>query len=230
MSKSLGCSDIGTIKNHIEKIKSGVLIKNDIVKTTSEESIVLEDDLFLVEKYKFIFLELLAKHSKMNALLLYRTYPKAYKLVSKHDREWIENKLLKQKPTQGSKSNRLKKYWRDKDKYLYEKLIRSLDKIKAKQELYERITIALLQKYIGYYNLHQNKSKLPKCFKLINVECETIIAYQKRRINYVIKKMEDGGIKITFAKILYKAGLRSKINEEVLSYIKEMMKKEQVMF
>lgn len=222
MSKLLGCTDLNTIKNYIKKVKLDGLSNNDLVnKIDKEPEIAIpEEDPLMVEKYKSMFLEILSEKPKMNSLLIYRKYPKAYKLVSKYDRNWIENNLLKKEVSRASNNNsRLKKYWKDKDENLYKRLIKSLEAIKAKQELYERITIILLQKHIGYSNLLLYRSKLPKCFKVIELECETIPQYQKRRVNYVMKQMADSNKKITFAKVLYDAGLRNRASKEVLDYI-----------
>lgn len=215
MSKLLGCPNLDTIKRYIEKITSGNLI-NDEKKEFSEEN-----DLLLVDKYKSMFLKMLNENPKMNALSAYKENPTAYNLISKSDKNWIENNFLIKKNHICSNENRLKKYWEDKDIFLSDKINKSIAKIKTQQDLYERITIALLQKHIGYYNLHQNKSNLPKCFRIINLECETIQDYQKRRIDYVMKQMADESKRFTFAKVFRYAGLRDGAMPEVLNYVQQ---------
>lgn len=95
----------------------------------------------------------------------------------------------------------------------------AIDKIKCVRLPYRRITIHILQKYIGYYNLHQYKHRLPKCFNIINLECESIADYQKRRIEFVLKDMASKSKNITFAKVFNSAGLRNTVNPDVLDYI-----------
>lgn len=225
ISRLLGCS-FDTIKRHIKKIESDKTINADSINNAEMENeiAVSQDTTLLIEKYKSMFLEMLSTNPEMGAKLIFRKHPNAYKLVSKYDRDWIENNLLKKKYTQSSKNKRLEKYWMDKDEFLLKKLIKSLGEIKSGQELYSRITIALLQKYIGYYNLHQNKSNLPKCFKIISLERETISNYQKRRVDYVIKQLTANNKKITLAKVIYDAGLKNRASQEVLNYIEEKIK------
>lgn len=225
MCNLLGCSSTGTIKSYLNKIKFDKISINNVINETDNMSIfsTFDSDLFLVEEYKAMFLKILDENPKMNSLSIFRKYPSAYKMVSRHDRNWIKNNLLKKEVPKLSGNNRLQNYWKDKDEFLYKELVKNLKRIKSKQELYKRITISLLQKYIGYYNLRQNKRNLPKCFKLITLECETIPDYQKRRINFVIKEMADNSAKITIAKVLRNVGLRNTTNQEVLDYVDKIV-------
>lgn len=219
IAKLLGYNGVNTIKAYIERF---ILIKQDEnISNTNDEPESVSNDLATVEKYKAFFTEKLKENPSLNSLELYKKYPNVYKQVSNYDRELVENTLLKKQEPRISNKDRLERYWKHKDDILSKELLAAINKIKCEQELYERITIHLLQKYIGYYNLYQYKNRLPKCFEIINSECETIPEYQKRRADYTMKQMADNSKKITLSKVLYDTGLRGRAGKGVICYIEE---------
>jgi transposase-like protein len=219
ISKLLGCTNLDSIKTYISSISDD----KDISKERHQlsEVAVTSDELALVEKYKAMFTSIININPSVNSLDLYRKYPDAYKLVSTYDRDWIENTLLRKEEPKISNQHRLQEYWKQKDDYLSKEILAAIDRIKSEKELFERITIGLIQKYIGYYNLYQNKDKLPNCFEITNCVCETIPHYQKRRVDFVMKQKAISSKKITLSKVLYDAGLRDRAGQDVINYIEK---------
>ncbi|MCB2290142.1 TnsD family transposase [Clostridium sp. CS001] len=219
MSKIIGCN-IESLRTWANEYKHPNLVK------TPEMELTNEPDILLIEQYKNEFISFIKDTPTATRLDMRRFNPKAYNYLSENDNEWIFNNI---KFVEGhitvSKEERLNKYWLNKDELIARDLLKAISKIKAEKPLYERLTITVLQKYIGYYNLHQNRKKLPRCSEILNKVCETIPDYQKRRVNYVMKEMADNGVNISIAKVMRDAGLRTRANEEVLNYIEETVNK-----
>ncbi len=216
ISKILGCN-IESIRTWANKYKNSNLLKTPTVELTTEP------DILLLEQYKNEVLSFIKENPNATRQNTYRFNPKAYKYLSKNDNQWILNTIsfVKENKTI-SKEERLENYWLNKDELISEGLLNAISKIKAKKSPYARLTIVVLQKYIGYYNLHQNRNKLPRCSEILDKVCETIPVYQKRRVNHVMKEMADNSINITVAKVLRNAGLSTqRVNQEVLNYIGE---------
>ncbi|HAR84951.1 MAG TPA: hypothetical protein DCR69_04410 [Clostridium sp.] len=215
MSKLLGIN-IESLRTWANKYKNSNLVKTPAIELTTEP-----DDL-LLEQYKNEVLSFIKETLNATRQNIYKYNPKAYKYLSENANEWIcttvsfvkENKTI-------SKEERLENYWLNKDELIAEDLLKAISKIKSEKTPYERLTIAVLQKYIGYYNLHQNRNKLPRCSEILDKVCETIPVYQKRRVNHVMKEMADNSVSMTIAKIMRNAGLGSRANQEVLNYIEE---------
>jgi rubredoxin len=219
ISKILGCN-IDSIRTWANKYKNPSLVKTPTIELTNET------DNLLLEQYKHEVISFLKETPAATRLDMYRFNPKAYKYLSENDNEWIFNimRFVKEKKII-SKEERLENYWLNKDELIAGDLLKAISMIKAEKTPYERLTIAVLQKYIGYYNLHQNRNKLPGCFEILDKVCETISVYQKRRVNYVMKEMADNSVNISISKVMRNAGLTTgRSNREVLNYIEEMVK------
>lgn len=218
-AKTLGVTDIQSLKNRISKLK------NSNNSTCNEIDSNIENN--TLELYKCDVLSFLKENPNCTIQDVYRHKPKAYKYILKHDNEWLFTIIKRPKnPNKTlSKEARLKKYWLNKDELILNQLLEAIDKIKAEKMPYNRITIALLQKHIGYYNLHQNRNKLPKSFKLLDEVFETITDYQKRRADYVIKEMLENSIEISTSKVLRATGISiMKSNKAVVNYIENVLK------
>lgn len=219
MSKLIG-GNIDSLRTWANKYKNPNLVKTPAIELTNEPINLL------LEQYKNEFISFIKDTPAATRLDMCRFNPKAYNYLSENDNEWIFNniKFVEENITV-SKQERLNKYWLNKDELIAGDLLKAISKIKAEKPLYERLTIAVLQKYTGHYNLHQNKNKLPRCSEILNEVCEPIPAYQKRRVNYFMKEMADNGGKISVSKVMRSAGLTTgRGDQEVLSYIEEMVK------
>lgn len=149
-----------------------------------------------------------------------------YRYVLENDKDWIDKNIKKNKKKEKRKGEfDYISYWSSKDLLLSIKVESIIDNIKSKHAFYERITISIVQKYIGFYNFYPNRSKLPKCFEILDRECESRIDYQKRRVDYVMHNMAQNTEKITYNKVLHSTGLGrykdSEINEYIMAKIKE---------
>ena len=219
MSKILGCN-IESIRTWANLYKNPTLVKTSTIGLTNDPYNLL------LEQYKNEVISYIKENPNVTRQNIFRSNPKAYKYLSKTDNEWITNSVILVKKNKCiSKEERLNNDWLNKDQLIAIDLLKAINKIKVEKTPYERLTIAILQKYIGYYNLHQNRNKLPRCSEILDKVCETIPVYQKRRVNYVMKEMADNSVKISVSKVLRNAGLRTGANEDVLIYIKEMINK-----
>lgn len=206
MSKILGCNTLESLKTYANKYKNPNLVKIPTIELTNEP------DNLLLEQYKNEVLSFIKGTPNATRLNIYRFNSKAYKYLSENDNEWIFNSIRFVKKNKTiSKEERLKNYWLNKDELIASDLLKAISKIKAERTPYKRLTIDILQKYIGYYNLHQNRNKLPKCSQVLDKVCETIPVYQKRRVNYVMKEMADNNVSITISKVLHNAGLKESV-------------------
>ncbi|MBU3114588.1 TnsD family Tn7-like transposition protein [Clostridium lacusfryxellense] len=219
MSKLLGCN-IETLRTWANFYKNPTLVKPSTIGLTNNP------DNLLLEQYKNEFIIFLKENPAATRLDMYRFNPNAYKYLSENDNKWITNTIRFVKENKSiTKEERLENYWLIKDELITINLLKAISKIKVEKTPYERLTIAILQKYIGYYNLRQNRNKLPRCSHILDKVCETIPVYQKRRVNYVMKEMADNSIKITIAKVLRNSGITTgRANQEVLNYIEKMLK------
>ncbi|MBU3216860.1 TnsD family transposase [Clostridium estertheticum] len=216
-SKILG-SNCESIKTWANKYKNPNLVKAPTIELTNEP------DNLLLDQYKNEVRIFIKENPNATRQNIYRSKPRAYNYLSKNDNEWIFNTVILVKEDKAiSKEERLMNHWLNKDELLVKKLLIAINKIKAEKLPYKRLTIAVLQKYTSYYNFHQNRNNLPKCFQILDKVCETITAYQKRRANYVMKEMADNSIPITISKVLRNAGLGIRTKQEVLNYIEEMV-------
>ena len=219
MSKLLGCN-IESLRTWANKYKNPNLLKAPTIELTNEPYNLL------LEQCKNEVLSFIKENPNAKRQNIYRFKPKAYKYLSEHDNEWITNiiRFVKENKTI-TKEERLENYWLNKDELTAVSLLNAISKIIAEKTPHERLTIAVLQKYTGYYNLHQNRNKLPRCSEILDKVCETIPTYQKRRVNYIMKEMADNSDKITSSKISRKSGITTRrANQEVLNYIEAMVK------
>jgi hypothetical protein len=219
ISKMLGCHSHEKLKTLCDKYKN-----LNLVKMSSVEFLSRPDDV-LIEQYENEILKFIKESTTTTILDIYKLNLKAYKYLSETDKQWITSTLQFIKDDKIiSKEERLKNYWANKDELIATALLKAIRKITSEKILYDRLTIAVLQKYTGHYNLHQNRDKLPRCFQIIEKACESIPAYQKRRINYVIKQMADNSGSITVAKVLRNAGITTgRVNQEVFSYVEKII-------
>jgi hypothetical protein len=220
MSKILGFTALSILKVLANKYKSPSSANNTRLEPTDKL------DALLIERRKNKILSLSKEGPTVARLDICKLNQKAYKYLSENDNKWLYNTLKPVKEKNYiSKVERLKNYWLNKDESISENILIAIGKIKSEKMPHQRLTIAIIQKYIGYYNLHQNRDKLPKCSHILNNVCETTIAYQKRRVNFVMSEMTDNSFNITLAKVLRNSGLSSqRTNREVINYIEERVK------
>lgn len=221
MTKILGYKNFQMLKTMVNKYKNSQLDKTSVKELTDESNNLL------LEKYKHKILSFINENPSANRITIYRLNQNAYKYLLKTDNKWLSNTLRIEKKSEPiSNEQRYKNYWLNKDKFLVKELLRAVDRIKAEKAPYRRITIDILKKYTCYFGFYENKTKLPKCFQVLDKVCETIPDYQKRRINYVVNKMANNNTKITISKVLHSAGLPSQnvVSQEILDYISEIIK------
>lgn len=202
------------------KYKKNNLSKTPKIKFTNEP------DILLIEQYKNEVIKLKKENPNANRKTAYTLNHKVYSYLLRTDKEWLSTTLGDYKHKKAApKEERYSNYWLTKDNLLSNQLLIAINNIKSENELYNRITIRNLQKHIGYDNLTINKSKLPKCFEILDKVCETILDYRHRRVKYAIKKISNNKRKVTVKKVLRIANLDKIINPnyEIISYVEMMV-------
>jgi hypothetical protein len=230
MSKTLNCTTLDNLKIEADKYKNSSLVENPKILLNKEPNKLL------LEQYKSEVLSFI-KENPGNATKqkIYRFRRKAYYYLSENASEWIHDivtdkrifatlNFVKKNETI-SKEDKPNNYWLKKDDLLVRELLKAADKIKSEKTPYKRITIDILKKYTGYYDFYNNRIKLPKCSQILYEICETVIVYQKRRIDHVIMEMANNSDKITIYKVFHKSGIRaSRTSQEVQRYIEDKVK------
>jgi hypothetical protein len=199
---------------------------NSHSKRTSKAKSKYTTHNLLLKRYRLEILNFMKGNSDTTIKNIFNLNQKAYKYLFRNDNEWLSNTVINplKKNITISKEERMKNYWLNTDKLLVEKLLKAISKIKSERAPYKRITIYTLQQYTKYGNFVRHKSKLPNCSKILNSVCETILDYQKRRINYVMNRLANSSSKITTTKILNGAHIKVPADQEILSYIEKKLK------
>lgn len=212
ISTQLNC-DYHTIFNYVRSYK----YPNHNNKIQPQ---IRPDDL-LIQDYKNEVLRLIKENPNTNRQTIFNLNKKIYKYLIRNDNSWISTVIPFRQNNNISNDERLKNYWLNKDEILSKELLKAINKIKAEKIPYKRLTLYTLKKHIGYHDLYKNRNKLPKCFEILNKVCETILDYQKRRVNHVIKKLTNNNTKITVIKVLRGAslGVKENVEPEILSYV-----------
>lgn len=218
ISKLLGYKNRYKLKTLIDKYKNP-----NLINYYSSESIGNSDDL-LIEQYRKEVLSLINENP--NAKRQNITNKKSYRYLLRHDNEWVTNNLKSVKENNIiPREEKLKNYWLNKDDLMARKLLEVINKIKSEGELYRKINIPIIKKYTNGYDFYAKKDKLPKCIEILDRECETLIEYQKRRADYIMRELDSTNVNLTVSKVLRNANLRnSRVSKEVISYVEEKVK------
>lgn len=217
-SNILGNKSYSIVSTYAKKYKNSNLVKIPRVKNSISN--------LSLKKYKNQVLSLIKEDSNVNRRDISNLNPTAYNYLFKNNDKWLFD-ILERFPKKNkviSKNKMYGSYWLEKDKLLVKELLKEINKIKSEKEPHKRITVHLLQKYVRYHNLGRFRNRLPECSQLLDKVCETTLDYQKRRIDYIIKKMNHNGVTITFNKIWEGANLeknRSNANLQLLKYVEK---------
>lgn len=222
ISKILQCS-YTLAKNKVKKFKN-----TNLYETIEKES-KNEFDSLILEEYKKVILGFLKGNPTATKKTVHRCNQKAYSYLLKYENEWLCSTIGFTKKSNNksiSKEDRMKNYWLNRDELLANKLSYAINQIKSEKIPYRRLTVYLLQQYVGYNGFNKNKERLPKCSQILKMICESTIDYQKRRVNYAIAEMLNNKTMITFNKVLNNANLwsRTSISQELLNYVDDKVK------
>ncbi|MBU3199499.1 TnsD family transposase [Clostridium estertheticum] len=223
MYKILGPCYLTEIRILVNKYKNPNSVKTTTLELSNNSNILLS------EQYRNQVIDFIKETPNATRLNIHRANKIAYNYLFKNDSEWLSNNIKFVKKNKSiSKEERNKNLWLDKDDLLENELLIAISKIKLEETPYKRLTVYNLQNHVGYYSFNYNRNTLPKCSQILDKVCETILAYQKRRVNYIMKEMANNNVKITLVQVLRNANLRTRtganVNEEVLKYVKKMVK------
>lgn len=221
INELLDCSDSKGIRSLVNKYKNPTSLKVCTIELSNEPN------LLLLKQYRNQVISFIKQTSNATKTIIYLSNKIAYSYLLKNDYAWLMNNLkIAEKNKTISKEKRTRNYWLSKDKLLIKELKIAIRKIKSKETPYIRLTVYCLQNHVGYHSFNNNRNVLPKCSQILDEVCETILAYQKRRVNYIMKEMADNNIKISVIQVLRNAhlGTRANANQQILSYVEEMVK------
>jgi len=220
--KILGsCCYLEGIRILVNKYKN----QNSVNTPTIESS--NKPNFLLLEPYRNQIISFIKETPNATRLNTYRSNKIAYSYLLKNDYKWLlKHVKITKKHAPISREERAKNFWLNEDELLIRKLLISIRKIKSEETPYRRITVYCLQNLVGYYNFNFNKNMLPKCSQILDKVCETLLAYQKRRVNYIMKEMADNSVKITLVQVLRNSNLGTRANtkQQILNYVEEMVK------
>lgn len=173
--------------------------------------------MMMEEKYKIEIDELLLNGTNLSRRDIIKKCSNAYRWLYKHNREW----LLERIPT-------IKKH---KDFYINTRIdweqrdIETLEKVKqAVDTLYNsqnpiRITTKQIAETCNYNALPRDAEKMPLTKSCILQKAESLEQFHKRKIDEVIKTMEQEEIKLIRHAILRKSGISGKNYHDYDDYI-----------
>jgi len=220
--KILGrCCYVGGIRILVNKYKNPNSVKIPTIELSNKPN------LLLLEPYRNQIIGFIKETPNATRLNIYRSNKIAYSYLLKNDYKWLLKhiKIVKKHKTI-SREERTKNFWLNKDELLIRELLIAISKIKSEEAPYRRLTVYCLQNHVGYYNFNYNRNILPKCSQILDKVCETLLAYQKRRVNYIMKEMADNSVKITLVQVLRNSNLGTRANtkQQILNYVEEMVK------
>lgn len=189
LSRRMG-ADPNTVKRFL--IPSNV--KN--VKVDNSESILSPDQ----QKWLDLIEEFPGKTSKQLRIGNKALYMRLYRANS----EWL--KLNSPKPVKRSNTERLD--WNERDEKILSKIMEAVESLLNPDQKPVRVTLSKVGTMIGEKALLEKKLyKLPKTKEYLNRQLETVEAFRRRRLTYVIDEMVNYGDELITWVILRKAGL-----------------------
>ncbi|MFY3790683.1 TnsD family Tn7-like transposition protein [Ureibacillus sp. MALMAid1270] len=143
--------------------------------------------------------------------------PDVYAFLYRNDRDWLnDNSPAKQRIQTPNK----RIDWEKRDCELLKhvkNLIRIWDKGCEKPT---QITVTSIGKKLNELSLLQKKAeKLPMTMNYIKKVSEDTVAFQKRRVEFCIKKLKEEGEPIVEWQVYRKAGLRSTVSNEIKRFV-----------
>ncbi|MDA1586173.1 TnsD family transposase [Bacillus cereus group sp. TH230-1LC] len=166
----------------------------------------------LLDKWKDEWKSLMNKNSDMTKTELRNLYPNLYMRLYRNDKDWLREyspKLKKRVKVQ----NRID--WGQRDMDIVEEVniaIKSL--MNAEKPI--RLTIGRIGREIKKSSLLEKKlNKLPLTRKLLHSVTESVIEFQKRRIEWVFEQLIKKEDDLAYWKVLRMVGLRADIDKSL---------------
>lgn len=209
-------ADRATIKKYAAELELTVPWKSP-KNRKKHTNIPSEDYEKQLAERKNKWLEIQTSYPEKSKTELRRLVPDIYAFLYRNDREWL-NEFSPSKKRVQTPNHRVD--WENRDDEMMNVLTKVVQTWDANTDKPTRITVTSLAKAINQISLLQKKAdKLPKTMEFINNISEDVVAFQKRRIEFHIKKLKEEGKPIIEWEIYKKAGLRPTVSSEVKRYI-----------
>lgn len=209
-------ADPGTIKKYIAELGLKVPWKLPKVKKKNVQNTLEEIKIKLTER-KSKWLKLQESHPEKTKTELRKMIPGVYAFLYRNDLEWLNNNSPT-KRKKGALNQRVD--WEKRDKQLLKKvkdIVRTWDSDNIKLT---KITITSIGREINKISLLHNKAdKLPKTMEYIHKVTEDKVSFQKRRVEFWIRKLMEEREPITECEIYRRAGLSPSVSDEVKRFI-----------
>ncbi|WP_179295573.1 TnsD family Tn7-like transposition protein [Bacillus sp. FJAT-45350] len=205
-------ADRATVKKYAAELELKVPWKLPKVKRINVND-ALEDYEAQLNERKNTWLKLQEEYPEKSKTELRKMAPEVYAYLYRNNREWLnEYSPVKKRTT--TPNQRVD--WDKRDKEILEKVKKVIRNWDIDAEKPTKITVTSIGKKINELSLLQKKAdKLPKTLEYISKVSEDTVAFQKRRVEFRIKKLKEEGNPIIEWQIYRKAGLRPTVSNEV---------------
>lgn len=209
-------ADTATIKKYAAELNLGVPWKVSTFPHSRERNVATERQEQL-EKRKSYWKELQLLYPEKTKTELRMIAPDVYTYLYRRDSNW----LRQNSPQSVRKSTSYQRVdWEKRDMEIRKEVEEAIVEWDINTEKLTRITVSAIGKRINKLWLLQKRShKLPKTMELIYKVSEDTISFQKRRVEFVIKKLQRDGKPVTSWRIYREAGLRPTISDEVKTFV-----------
>jgi transposase-like protein len=205
-------ADIATVKRYAVELNLDVSWKPPKLKTSSSKQDTEETDaLLLVQKERWKELQQIYPEKSKTQL---RDMAKGvYAYIYRYDKEWLQvHSPIKKRV----KSTYQRIDWELRDNELLKQVKEVVQGWDQEATKPTRITVSAIAKKINKLSLIQKRTdKLPRTMKYMDKVTEDIVEFQKRRVEFLVKKKKENNEPIIDWEIYREAGLRSTVSSEV---------------
>jgi hypothetical protein len=205
-------ADRATIKKYASELELSVPWKLPKVEKKNV-NVPLENFGSQINERKNKWLDLQEKNPEKSKTELRRMAPDVFAFLYRNDRDWLNINSPVKKITQ-TPNQRVD--WEKRDKELLDQVKKIVQNWDIDAEKPTRITVTSIGKKINELSLLQKKAdNLQKTIDYIQKVSENTVSYQKRRVEFTIKKMKKENESMLEWKVYKKAGLRPTVSDEV---------------
>jgi hypothetical protein len=202
--------------SRILKVDTNTVIKYSKIRNSKFEIITQNNNSDLKQQW----LELMRKYPTLSKTELRKKNPSLYMRIYKNDKEWLKENspIIKRSIATNKRVD-----WEERDLQLLCEVKRVVEDLSTREKPV-RVTVSSIGKAINQKSLLEKKAdKLPLTIAYINTVKESVTDFQKRRIKWAVKDLEDEEIEVW--KIIRKAGIREyfypgleiEINKQIIS-------------
>ncbi|MED3089729.1 TnsD family transposase [Bacillus toyonensis] len=209
-------ADRATIKKYAAELELKVPWKLPKVdKKNVNES--LKDFQIQLRQRKNNWIELQKKYPEKSKTELRKIAPDVYAFLYRTNRDWLNTNSPVKKRIQPPNQ---RVDWGKRDEELLKQVKKVVRNWDIAAEKPTKITVTSIGKKLNELSLLQKKAgKLPKTMDYIYEFSEDTISFQKRRVEFILKKLKKEGEPVKEWEIYRKAGLRSTVSKEIKRFI-----------